>query len=552
MKERVQHNYVGTLVEQLEAGRINRREFLRTSTLLGVSAAAAYGLAGSVDGEAPIGQAAAQDIPTGGTIRIGMPVDPVSDPATYGIGGGGPPQSNITRNVCEYLTQTGSDNITRPHLLAGWQPSDDLQTWDLQLREDVSWHNGRPFVADDVIWNISRALDPAVGSSVVGLMQGYMMNDEGTAIWDANAIEKIDDHTVRLNLKVPQLAVPEHLFHYPLHILDPEEGGQFGPGSNGTGAFDLVAQETRKSALLKARTDYWGEGPYVETLEFIDLGEESFAQIAALSSQQVHGLWQVDITQLKAIEQIEHVQLYQVATAQTGVARMKPVAPFDDPRVRKALRLAVDTNQLLLVGYAGLGAPGEHHHVSPIHPEYASIPFMARDLEAARALLAEAGHPDGIDVEINCANDPAWEQITVQVMVQQWAEAGIRCKINIMPTSAYWDVWDRVPLGFTSWTHRPLGVMALALAYRSNVPWNESSYSNPEFDRLLTEAEATVDVEARRHLMAQLQTIMQEDGPIVQPLWRAALTAWDKRVRGFSQHPTNYIFGNMIGIEANG
>ena len=165
---------------------------------------------------------------------------------------------------------------------------------------------------------------------------------------------------------------------------------------------------------------------------------------------------------------------------------------------------------------------------------------MERDVEAARQLLAEAGHPDGIDIEINCANDPQWEQITVQAMAQQWADAGIRCKINVMPTSAYWDVWDQVPFGFTSWTHRPLGVMVLALAYRSNVPWNESGYSNPEFDRLLTEAEATVDVEARRAVMVQLETIMQEEGPIVQPLWRAALTAWDKRVKGFKQHPTNY------------
>ncbi|MEX0809849.1 MAG: ABC transporter substrate-binding protein [Dongiaceae bacterium] len=548
MKEQREHSYLGALVNKLEQDHITRREFLRTSTLLGVSATAAYGLAGAVSGEAPIASAAADDIPTGGTIRIGMPIDPVSDPATYGIGGGGPPQSNITRNVCEYLTQTGTDNLTRPHLLEGWAPSEDLKTWDLHLRQDVSWHNGRPFVADDAIWNIARALDPATGSSVIGLMQGYMMNDEGTALWDANAIEKIDDHTVRLNLRAPQLAVPEHLFHYPLHILDPEEGGAFGPGSNGTGAFELVEHAVREKAVLKARSDYWGNGPFVDTLEFIDLGEESFAQMTALTSKQVHGIWQIDVTQLTALEQIPHVQLYQVATAQTAVARMKSVAPFDDARVRKAMRLAIDTRQMLQVGYAGLGAPGEHHHVSPIHPEYAELPFMERDVEAARQLLAEAGHPDGIDIEINCANDPQWEQITVQAMAQQWADAGIRCKINVMPTSAYWDVWDQVPFGFTSWTHRPLGVMVLALAYRSNVPWNESGYSNPEFDRLLTEAEATVDVEARRAVMVQLETIMQEEGPIVQPLWRAALTAWDKRVKGFSQHPTNYIFGNELGI----
>ena len=111
----------------------------------------------------------------------------------------------------------------------------------------------------------------------------------------------------------------------------------------------------------------------------------------------------------------------------------------------------------------------------------------------------------------------------MQAMVEQWKEAGIRVKINVMPSTQYWEVWTKVPFGFTTWAHRPLGVMSLALAYRTGVPWNESKYSNPEFDRLLTEAEGTLDVDARRELMAQLEKILQDDGPIVQPVWRADL-----------------------------
>ena len=91
--------------------------------------------------------------------------------------------------------------------------------------------------------------------------------------------------------------------------------------------------------------------------------------------------------------------------------------------------------------------------------------------------------------------------------------------------------------------------MALALAYRSGVPWNESKYANPEFDALLTEAEGIVDVEERRAVMAKLQEIMQEDGPIVQPLWTSLATFMDKRVAGFEMHPARYIFGNEIAIQ---
>jgi peptide/nickel transport system substrate-binding protein len=92
--------------------------------------------------------------------------------------------------------------------------------------------------------------------------------------------------------------------------------------------------------------------------------------------------------------------------------------------------------------------------------------------------------------------------------------------------------------------------MSLALAYRSGGSWNESKYSNPEFDRLLTQAEGTLDVAARRETMARLETILQDDGPIVQPVWRSIFTFHDKRVLGFRPHPTLYIFANQLAIQA--
>lgn len=92
--------------------------------------------------------------------------------------------------------------------------------------------------------------------------------------------------------------------------------------------------------------------------------------------------------------------------------------------------------------------------------------------------------------------------------------------------------------------------MALGLGYRSGVPWNESEYANPRFDELLTIAEGLIDFGERREVMAELEKLMQEDGPIVQPLWRSEVTFMDKRVKGFRLHPTTYIFGNELAIES--
>ena len=417
----------------------------------------------------------------------------------------------------------------------------------------MKWHSGRDFTAEDVAWNLNRVLTPEAGSSVLGLMKGYMMNDEGTALWDANAIEIVDDHTIRLNTRNPNVAIPEHLFHYPLLIINPADNGSFGVGSDGTGAFKLVEHVVAERAVLEnAQNETWyGEGPYLDRIEFMDLGDDPSAAIGALASKQVHAIDEGDIVQLDAFKAMPHVEIIPANTAQTAVARGRcDTAPFDNPKVRKAMRLAVDSPSVLQAAHGGLGSAGEHHHVSTIHPDYAELPFMARDVEAAKALLAEAGHPDGIDVEIACKKDPAWELLSVQAMVEQWKDAGIRVAINVMPSDQFWEVWDKVPFGYTAWTHRPLGFMVLGLAYRSGVPWNESAYANPEFDAKLTQAEGILDIDARREVMAELEMIMQEDGPIVQPVWRAIYCAADTRVQGYQMHPTSYIFGETIAINA--
>ncbi len=129
----------------------------------------------------------------------------LKDPHAYSWG------ATIASQVVEYLTLTDEQNVTHPCLLEKWEVSEDLKTWTLNVRPGVKWHNGQDFTADDVVWNLHHLLDPAVGSSFVGLVKGYLMKevDAGTdakgkpkkifELWDANAIEKVDSHTVRLN-----------------------------------------------------------------------------------------------------------------------------------------------------------------------------------------------------------------------------------------------------------------------------------------------------------------------------------------------------------------
>jgi peptide/nickel transport system substrate-binding protein len=553
MRQKREHSYIPKLKQLYMERRIDRREFLRLSTLLGMSASAAYVFTGNSPISDPIAAAYAEDMPRGGTLQLAMKIEDISKPALIDSN----EKNNLLRQVCEYVTITRQDNITRPYLAERWEASDDLRTWTFYLRKSVKWRKGRRFTADDAIWNIKHVLDPATGSSVVGLMKGYMLKDvtkngqSTTELWDANAVEKIDDHTFRLNCRVPQVAVPEHFFHYPFLMLDPEEGGNFDVGSNGTGPFELVELTRRRRAVLKARKDYWGTGPYLDILRFLDVGDDPAAAVGAVSSGQVDGLYLAFDVQLKALSAIPRLVMYKALTAETVVCRGKCTdKPFDDARVRKALRLAIDQDNMLKLALGGLGGIAEHHHVSPIHPEYAKLPPFTRDVAAAKNLLGEAGYPQGVDLEFTISNDRPYYPILAQAMVQQWAEADIRVKIKTIPAAMYWDVWNKVPMGLTPWFHRPLGIMALGLAYRSGAPWNESSYSNPEFDKLLDKADGLLDVEKRRKVMTQIEKLMQEDGPITQPFWLTLYTFMDKRVKGFRMHPTTYIFGNELAMGA--
>ena len=539
--KRKQHPYIPELKEQLRKGEIDRREFLRTATLLGLSAASAYAMAGALGHK----RAYAATPKKGGNLRVSMNVKESSDPAIYDWSEKG----NLGRHMTEPLVRIGEDTVARPYLAEGWEASEDLKTWTFRLRQGVKWSNGDAFGADDVIHNFKRWLDPNTGSSNQGRFSSMTTKiDTGkkdkdgktvmSTVASEGALEKVDDHTVRFHLNNPDLALPESMADYPaliVHRRFDDEGGDLTKNPVGTGPFTLKEFEVGRKAVLARRTDapWWGGDVYLDQITYIDHGEDPSTAIAALASDQVDAQMRTSVEHVGTIRALPNINLHEAVTAQTGVARMRVTEkPFDNKKLRQAFQAAVDNDRVLELAYQNLGAPGEDHHVSPIHPEYAELPKQKQDYDLARKLLAEAGYPNGIDLTIDCVAIPQWEQNTCKALSEQVKPAGINLAINIMPGGTYWDRWLVAPLGFTSWTHRALGTQVLNLAYRTGVAWNETAYSNPEFDRLLDQAGAILDPVERRKVMAKLQAILQDDAVISQDYWRSVFTSANKRVQG--------------------
>jgi peptide/nickel transport system substrate-binding protein len=551
MSDQKEHVYIPELKEQLRKGEIDRREFLRTATLLGMAAPAAYAFANTVSGGPVVKQALAEDTPKmGGTLRMGMAVQEMADPPTYDWG----PKANLARQFLEYVTMTGPDNVTRPFLAESWEASDDLKTWTFKLREGVNWTNGDTLSSDQVIWNVKRWLDPNTGSSIQGLLKALTTEDaEGKVKEAEGAVEKIDDMTFRLNLNKPELAIPEAFYHYPAPIVHPDSMDDNGvvdvsKRPIGTGPFKLQDYSIGNKASVVRNPDFWGGpdyvagGPYLDSITFTDLGDDPAAQIAAIASDQVDLLEQMDVSQIDVAEKVPGIKIWDVVTAQTAIARMQmDVEPYTNKALRRAAQACIDHDRLLELAHRGLGAPAEDHHVAPIHPEYAELPKIVQDHEKAKKLLAEAGYPDGATIKMDVNNNQPWEVAAAQAMVAMMEPAGIKLELNIMPGAQFWDIWDKTPFGLTSWTHRPLGVMVYNLAYRTGAIWNESHFSDPTFDEALDKAGGILDARERSKPMAIAEKTLQDSGVIIQTLWRSIVTAGRDNIQNFHLHPTNYL-----------
>jgi peptide/nickel transport system substrate-binding protein len=538
------HSYLPELCDQLKSKKIDRRDFLRQAALLGMTASTAYAMANVLTGEAPIKAAMAATPKAGGALKVSMRVQEMTDPASFDW----VEKSNVARFLVEHLTRTQADNVTVPYLAKSWEASDDLKTWVFHLKDGVKWSNGDDFTSADVAHTVNRWLDPATGSSNLGLF-GAMVEEgaDGKKRGIANAVEVVDSHTIKFNLKQAALAMPENFYNYPTAIVHKGFGKDYAADLSktpiGTGPCELADFSIGEKAILKKKAGAYHDGDFhLDEIQYFDHGEDTNAWIAALASQQVDMVYRVPNNAIETVKRLPFVDIHEATTAQTAVMRFRVTEkPFDNPKVRQAIAACMDHQEILDKAFKGLGQIAENHHVCPIHPEYAALKPMKRDIEKAKKLLTEAGYPDGITVEIaNGDTEGTWMTDACAIFKNQAAAAGITININKMPSNQYWEVWDKAPWGYTAWTHRPLGTMVLGLAYRKGVPWNEAAYDNPKFDAALDDAEGTLDVNERKKKMALCEQLIQDDAIIPQPFWRSVFKATNKKVKGFKTHPTLY------------
>jgi peptide/nickel transport system substrate-binding protein len=300
--------------------------------------------------------------------------------------------------------------------------------------------------------------------------------------------------------------------------------------------------------VLRRNPDYWSAGlPKAECLE-IRVSVEPLGRAAAILSGQADLALLVDPTTLATLQNSPNVQLLKTPAATAiYMAMFVDTPPFNDPRVRKAMKLVVDREAVVKTVLLGYGEAANDEPVPLSSPDAYQKTVTPRDLEAAKKLLAEAGHPNGLKIDLYTSDSyPGMVQLAV-VYAQMARDAGIEVNVINTPAESYWDnVWMKKPFVVSNVSSKPVGE-ALALNLSSKSKWNESHWYRKDYDDLLTKAAATVDSAERRRVYQQAQRMVAEEGGVILPTFNVVVAAERKGCSGYTPNIdiNNYDYSNL-------
>lgn len=454
-----------------------------------------------------------------GVLRVAMQPLFQTDPALMQSD----PEIFALNHIFDYLVDVTPENTIVPRLAKSWTVSEDGLTYVFQLEEGVTFHDGSPLTAADVVWTFDRLRNPDSGYPTANLYANI------------DTIEATGDLEVTFKLKQSN---PFFLFdlsdnHAGILKANTQEPTNF----NGTGPFKVVEYSPEDRLVLQANENYFVEGqPKLEGVEVVFFSDLA-AMVAALQGGQIDLVLNLSTDLYKSLQGEPGITLIEAATNEFDVIRIRSDrAPGNDVRVIQALKLGLDREAIYQLVMEGFGRIGRDSPIGPMFTNYYTeeFPIPKKDVEAAKKLLAEAGYPNGFSIDLHTPDTRDRPELAV-VLKNQWADIGVNVNPMIEPESVYYgeNGWLEVDLGITSWGSRPYPQFYLDVMLKCGAVWNESRFCDEEFDRLATLAGTTLNEQERVQAYKEIQRILIERGPIIVPYFYTQLAAIRSTFQGF-------------------
>ena len=516
---------VKRIKEMFETGRLGRREFLQGLLVTGLTVSTATAvITGSRDVKAETPK-------RGGLVRMAGSqhgpddtLDPLLWKETLGY----------TRGRVHYngLVQFNDDLTVRPELAKSWESNANATEFTFELERGVTFHDGKDFTADDVVYTMQQHLGEdsvSIGKALVTMIREW---------------KKVDKYTVKAVLDSPNADLPIILGTFNFKIIQENAHDEPDYFNKGIGTGPFVTTEFKPGIIDRAvrNPNYWRDGPYLDEVHTFGIGDP-LARVNALISGEVEMIARLDRKALKQVEEADNVTVIsEVSNRFTELVLDMRKTPGNNPDFVLAMKHLVPRKQMMRSILKGEGALGNDH---PVGPTFASncdtLEQRLQDLDKAKFHLEKSGVTEAL-VD---TSDAAVGGVDLCIFAQaEGKKIGLDLSVQRNATDGYWGtIYRKKPFFMSSWSPRPTGHMLLSLLFQSEAPFNESGFKSERVDQLLLDTLAETDATKRQEMFCEIQTIVSNGAGNIIPWHQAIVDGVASNVRGMPRVALNSLSG---------
>ena len=528
-------------IDELLAGRVSRRQFLRWGTVVGMSLptlAIILEACGNTT-NTPSGG----NIKKGGRLNIGhqTPTGAMDPILTNDLG-----RLTILGQCGEYLSFSDKDLKLRPVLATSWSPNADGSVWTFKIRQGVKYNDGTtPMTVDDVVATFNRLADPSLkGNNALSNFAGVLSKGNVT---------KVDSQTVKFQLDAPNGNFPYLVSsdNYNAIILPANYTGNWDQTFIGTGPFKLKKYTVNDSVSLDKNPTYWDQSnqPYLDGLDFKFYDKEP-AAILAFQAGSLDVYTQFSVSNGQGLLTDPNTTVIDIPTsAHRQIHLRTDQGPLTDKRVRQAIALSIDRNAIITGLWNGKAQIANDHPIFKMYPSSdTSVAQRAQDVTKAKDLMSQAGKSAGFKVTLY--TEQVQEIPALAQLLQAAAKAiGVDITLNITDSGTYYyKYWLDSPLGITDYGHRGVPNTFLQAPLLSTGTWNAAHFSNAKYDGLFKDYVKAIDLSAQKAVTGKIEQLLLDETPLIIPYNYDFLTAVKKKVAGVETTGMGHVNFRLAGI----